>query len=126
MVDVDGTLVGIYRNGTRSLRPFAVAALELLAARGPVFLWSLAGAENADRLLVEYPELARHVSGTFEKPELPTGVEAVYCIDDEESEEPPARAGCVIVDSYREGPDSGQQLLEAAKTIAAWIKEGPK
>lgn len=46
LVDVDGTLAGIYRNGKRPLRSSAPGALKLLSEHAPVFLWSIVGAES--------------------------------------------------------------------------------
>lgn len=53
LVDVDGTLVGPYKAGTRTLRPSAQEALRLLEQQTPVFLWSIARGENWQRLLEE-------------------------------------------------------------------------
>src|SRR5258708_4122514 len=48
LVDVDGTLVGPYRNGKRELRDSAYDALAILAEVAPVFLWSIVRADNGD------------------------------------------------------------------------------
>ncbi len=118
LVDVDGTLAGVYRHGRRPLRPSAPAALELLSRRAPVFLWSVAGAENAVRLLIEHPAVVPWVSGCWGKQDFPLGrVGRAYCIDDQRVDAAVAAAHAVfLVDCYQGGHDSGA-LMEAAEAL---------
>ena len=74
LVDVDGTLAGLYLNGVRELRSTAIPALKILSDHAPVFLWSVVGYENGGRLLREYPELREFISGCFDKENLPLGL----------------------------------------------------
>jgi hypothetical protein len=48
-----------------------VAALEILSQEAPVFLGSIAGAENGRRLLQKFPVLGPFVSGCFGNEEFP-------------------------------------------------------
>ncbi len=59
LVDVDGTLAGVYRNGRRPIRPTAEVALRLRSSYAPVFLGSIAGEENGRRSLRSTPRTAR-------------------------------------------------------------------
>jgi hypothetical protein len=122
MVDVDGTLAGVYRNGRRPLRETAPAALELLSQAAPVILWSTGGPDNCLRLLAEYPELDRYVCHVAHKIGFPVWlIYRPYCIDDNESEDAVFQCERVIIDTLKEGKDSGQ-LIEAAQLIAQDIR----
>jgi hypothetical protein len=122
LVDVDGTLAGIYRSGRRNLRPSAVAALEILSREAPVFLWSIAGAENGWRLLQEFPALAPLVSGCFGKDEFPLHlVDVPFAIDDECVDEVVLECRYVFVETHDEGRDS-DSLLGAARVVVAAIQ----
>lgn len=125
LVDVDGTLVGPYREGTRQLRPTAARALSLLSGVIPVFLWSIVGAENGWRLVREFPEIAHLVEGCYGKDDFPLHlVETAYAIDDEDIDE--SVRGCealALVDTYDGSHDSGL-LLEAAHGILALVSSG--
>ncbi len=124
LIDVDGTLAGIYRGGRRPLRPGARAALERLAAVADVYLWSVAGRENADRLLREYPELAPHVRGTFEKDEaVLEQFDDAYCIDDEEIDEAVLRCHRAIVSPYDAGDEEDGLLWRAADFLIESIRD---
>lgn len=124
LVDIDGTLAGLYEKGVRELRSTAVPALKLLSEHAPVFLWSAAGNVNCEGLLQEYPELRKFISGCYSKDDFPVDlVERPYCIDDDVNHE--NIYGCryvILKDSYNGGKDSGD-LMEAAKVIVADIKK---
>jgi hypothetical protein len=119
-VDVDGTLAGPYRQGKRELRSSAREALAMLSEVAPVFLWSAVGAENATRLLGEFPELRPYVKGCYGKVDFPLDtVELTYAIDDEALDEPVLACHRVgLCDSYRGGPDSEDLLLVASAIVA--------
>ena len=124
LVDVDGTLAGLYENCIRPLRPSAIPALKLLSDHAPVFLWSVVGHENGRRLLREYPELREFISGCFDKELFPLDrVEVPYCIDDNVNHEKVYGCQHVILEtSYLGGKDTGD-LMEAAEVIVADIKK---
>ena len=123
LIDVDGTLAGVYRNGRRSLRPSAPEALKLLSHHAPVFLWSIAGADNPRRLLQEFPCLRRYVSGCYGKDDFPLDlVNHPFCIDDEALDEQVTQSDHVILpDSFHGGEDTGS-LMEAASMIVTRLK----
>ena len=123
LVDIDGTLAGLYEKGVRELRSTAIPALKLLSDHAPVFLWSAAGNVNGEGLLQEYPELRKFISGCYSKDDFPVDlVERPYCIDDDVNHENIYGCRHVILEgSYNGGKDSGD-LMEAAKVIVADIK----
>ncbi len=125
LVDVDGTLAGIYRNGKRPLRSSAPGALKILSEHAPVFLWSIVGAENAERLIQDYPEVSRYVSGCYGKEDFPMGmVNQVYCIDDQLVDEQVIDAeNVVLVDCYEGGENTGL-LMDAVKAVIKHIGSG--
>jgi hypothetical protein len=127
LVDVDGTLAGVYRNGKRPLRSSAPDALKMLSAHAPVFLWSIVGAENGERLLGEFPQIARYVSGCWAKENFPMDkVEKIYCIDDQLVDEQVVNAENVfLVDCYEGGGDS-DMLMEAARAVVRLLRQGWK
>jgi hypothetical protein len=121
-VDVDGTLVGPYRRGARELRPSAVEALAMLAEVAPVFLWSIAGPENGERLLEEFPSLSRHIAGAYGKSDFPLEtVSRPFAIDDEAID--PAVLSCrhFILDSSYFGGTETEDLHRAASAVVAEI-----
>lgn len=119
LVDVDGTLASAYRGGRRELRPSAMVALDLLSEHAPVFLWSVAGADNGDRLMHEFPGLTRYVQSAWMKSEFPLDkVDHPYCIDDMDLDDEVHRCTCVILnETWDGGADSGD-LVEASQLIA--------
>jgi len=121
LIDVDGTLAGPYKHGYRKLHPTALSAIKMLAKRTHVFLWSIAGADNGKRLIREFPELKRYITGCYGKDEFPLDtVQQAYCIDDEAMDPQLFKCNYLIVDTYNGGADSGL-LLEAAGTIVDHI-----
>ena len=125
LVDVDGTLATGYNGGVREIRPSALDALRILSEYAEIFLWSIAGSENGQRLLEEFPELEDYVSGSYGKRDFPKDkFDRVYCIDDEEIDEEVLSENHVILnDSYAGGEDNGL-LLEAVRLIVnSIIKE---
>ena len=105
LVDVDGTLAGIYRARKRPLRSPAPGALKMLSEHASVFLWSIVGAENAERLIKEYPQISQYVSGCYGKEDFPMDmVDQIYCIDDQLVDEQVINADNVfLVDCYEGG-----------------------
>jgi hypothetical protein len=126
LVDIDGTLAGLYENGKRKLRPSAIPALKLLSDHAPVSLWSNVGHENGRRLLREYPDLREFISGCFDKEDFPLDrVEVPYAIDDDPNHEKVYGCNRVILEeSYLGGKDTGD-LMEAGEMIIADIKRRP-
>ncbi len=123
MVDVDGTLAGVYKNGDRPVRDDVEKALKMLSDVAPVILWSMGGTDNCTRLLCEHQELIPYVSHIAHKIGFPIElIKQPYCIDDQEADEAVIQCDRVIVDTYFGGEDSGQ-LLEAARLIVAAIKK---
>lgn len=123
LVDVDGTLVGPYRNGRRELRASACEALKLLAQQAPVFLWSIAGRDNGVRLIEEYPEIAPSVTGSFSKEEFPLHlIESPFAIDDDGVDDAVIRCHHVILNEPYEGGEDSGCLMEAAQTILSAIR----
>ena len=122
-VDVDGTLAGPYRQGRRELRPSAREALAMLAGVAPVFLWSIVGVDNPQRLLQEFPELRPHVKGCYGKLDFPLDtVDRAYAIDDEAVDEPVLACHCVgICETYRGGAED-DDLLRIASVVVAEIR----
>lgn len=127
LVDVDGTLAGIYKQGSRPIRPSAVEALSMLSSHMAVLLWSVAGAENGLRLISEYPEIAPFISGVFDKADFPFHkVESVYAIDDEDCDDSVQRCHFVaLIDKYFSGNDSGM-LVEAAMKVIKHYNENKR
>lgn len=123
LVDVDGTLVGPYKAGLRALRPSAQEALCLLAQHAPVFLWSIAGAENGQRLLEEYPELRPFIVGSYGKEDFPLHlITRPIAIDDEGIDDVVLSCEHIILgETYEGGADSGV-LLEAARIVVDTIQ----
>ena len=96
--------------------------MEMLSQVAPVILWSTGGPDNGLRLLVEYPELDRYVCHVAHKIGFPVWlINRPYCIDDNESEDAVVQCERVIVDTFKEGEDSGQ-LLEAARVVVQDIR----
>jgi hypothetical protein len=118
LVDVDGTLASRYHGGVRKIRPSTLDALRTLSDYAEVFLWSIAGSENGQRLLEEFSELEDYVSGSYGKRDFPKDkFDRVYCIDDEEIDEEVLSEDHVILnDSYDGGEDNGL-LLKAVRII---------
>nr|MBC8385397.1 hypothetical protein [Candidatus Cloacimonadota bacterium] len=84
LIDVDGTLASPYFNGKRKIRPTAEEAMSRISKYAELYLWSIAGSDNGDRLLQEFPELQKYISGTFAKEDFPKQkFGQIYCIDDE-------------------------------------------
>jgi hypothetical protein len=124
LVDVDGTLASTYQEGNRQLRPTALSAIKTLSNHAPVFLWSVAGAENAERLTSEFPQLMPYIAGCYDKKDFPLElVENLYCIDDEEFDSVVLQCNYVILnETYDGGPDSGL-LMEATRSIVNHMSE---
>jgi hypothetical protein len=123
LVDVDGTLAGIYRAGKRQLRETAVAALDLLSQQVPVFLWSIAGAENGARLIREFPALKTLVSGCFGKADFPIHlVDAPIAIDDECADQVVLDCNDVILGQSYDGGEDTDSLIRAARIVVAAIQ----
>lgn len=130
LIDVDGTLAGLYRNGQRELRASAVDALKLLAQHAPVFLWSIAGAENGQRLIEEYPEILKYVAGSYGKENFPLDlIERPFAIDDEDLDDIVLRCNHVVLNETYEGGEDSGGLLEAARIVMealqqeGWIRQ---
>ena len=125
LVDVDGTLAGKYRGERRPLRPGAAVALRRLSEVAEVYLWSVAGRGNPERLLREYPELRPHVRGTFDKSALlPDRFGRAICIDDEEIDPAVLARERIIVSTYDAGDQDDGLLVSAADRIVAAILTG--
>jgi hypothetical protein len=121
-VDVDGTLVGPYRRGARELRPSAVEVVAMLADAAPVFLWSIVGPDNGRRLLKEFPELDRHVTGTCGKSDSPLETVArPFAIDDEAIDACVLACRHFILDSSYFGGADTDDLRRAATAVIAEI-----
>ncbi len=97
----------------------------MLSEHAPVFLWSIVGAENAERLIQEYPEISQCVSGCYGKEDFPMGmVDQVFCIDDQLVDEQVVNAENVfLVDCYEGGGDS-DMLMEAARVVVRLLRQG--
>jgi hypothetical protein len=122
-VDVDGTLAGPYQDGRRELRPSAREVLAMLAEVAPVFLWSIVGSENGTRLLEEFPELRRHVSGSHGKTEaLLDAIARPFAIDDELLDAAVLRCRHFILDTSYFGGAEEADLLRAATAIVDEIR----
>ena len=89
----------------------------------PVFLWSIAGAENGLSLMAQFPELTKIISGCFSKENFPIElIDNPFAIDDEGVDPVVLRCHHVILgETYEGGEDSGT-LIEAAEIIVAAIK----
>ena len=125
LVDVDGTLAGPYRQGRRELRPSAREVLAMLAEAAPVFLWSIVGADNGERLLDEYPELRPHVRGCYGKEDFPLDrVDRAFAIDDEAYDAPVMRCYCFLLDASYRGGGEEDDLRRAAIELIADIRGG--
>src|SRR5262245_15473108 len=123
LVDVDGTLAGKYRGDRRPLRPGAADALRRLSEVAEVYLWSVAGRGNPERLLREYPELRPHVHGTVDKSALPPDrFDRAYCIDDEEIDPAVLARERIIVRTYDEGDRDDGLLVRSADRIGEAIR----
>jgi hypothetical protein len=123
-VDVDGTLVGPYRAGKRELRASASEVLAMLAEVAPVFLWSVVGAENGTRLLHEYPELQRYVTGSHGKADFPLDtVDTPFAIDDELLDDAVLRCRHFVLDtSYFGGVEEGDLRRAASAVVEEIVK----
>jgi hypothetical protein len=123
LVDVDGTLAGLYRQGKRELRSSAREALAMLSEVAPVYLWSIVGADNGTRLLREFPELRPYVKGCYGKLDFPLEtVDLAYAIDDEALDAPVLACHRVgLCDTFQGGRESGE-LLRIASAIVAEIR----
>ena len=123
MVDVDGTLAGVYEGDVRPVRENVAKALEILSKLAPVILWSMGGEDNCMRLLREHPELIPQVSYIGHKIGFPLElIKHPFCIDDQEADEIVLQCDRVIVDTYYGGKDSGQ-FLEATRIVAKAVEE---
>ena len=123
LVDVDGTLAGLYRQGKRELRASAAEALKLLAQQAPVFLWSIAGAENGQRLIEEYPEIRNDVGGSYGKQDFPLHlIKSPFAIDDEELDDVVLQCHHVILNETYEGGEDSGALLKAAQIVVDAIQ----
>jgi hypothetical protein len=123
MVDVDGTLADVYREGRRRLRPGTLPALRALAEVAPVILWSSAGPDNGMRLVAEYYELDPYVCHFASKIGFPLElIEHPYCIDDNDAEDVVLQCKRVIVETF-EGEDDPGPIKEAARLIIEDIRE---
>ena len=123
LVDIDGTLAGLYENGIRPLQPSAIPALKLLSDHAPIFLWSIVGHENGRRLLREYPELREFISGCFDKELFPLErVEVPYAIDDNVNHEKVYGCHHVILEVSFLGGEDTSDLMVASEVIVADIK----
>ncbi len=120
LFDVDGTIGGLYRDGHRPLRPGTLEAMERLAGFGPVFVWSIVDG-NASRLLEEYPELRRFVTGAASKDAFWDcyTVDHAFAVDDLDLDEPVRRCHIVLVSEYSGGDGDDGQLRSAVD----WIVE---
>ena len=122
-VDVDGTLVGPYHRDQRELRPSACDALAMLAEVAPVFLWSIVGPENGTRLLEEFPELRRYVTGSHGKAEFPLDtIQYPFAIDDESLDDAVLRCRHFILDASYFGGAEDSDLLRAASGVVEEIR----
>jgi hypothetical protein len=118
LVDVDGTLAGLYRQGKRELRASSAESLKLLAQQAPVFLWSTAGAENGLRLMQEYSEIKGYVAGSYGKQDFPLHlIESPFAIDDEELDDVVLQCHHVSLNETYEGGENSGDLLEAAQIV---------
>ena len=123
LVDVDGTLVGPYHRGRRELRRSAPVALAMLSEVAPVFLWSIAGSDNGDRLQQEFPEIGSLVMGSFGKHGFPLDlVDTAYAIDDEGIDAPVTRCRYVLLDRAYWGGAESDDLVRAAELIVAELR----
>jgi hypothetical protein len=95
----------------------------MLAEVAPVFLWSIVGTDNGERLLREFPELRPHVKGCYGKLDFPLDtVDRAYAIDDEAVDAPVL--GChqiLLVDTYR-GGDENDDFLGLASVLINEIR----
>lgn len=124
LVDVDGTLAGPYKTGTRALRSSAHEALSLLTQHATVFLWSIAGAENGQRLLEEYPELRSLIAGNYGKEDFPLHlIERPIAIDDEGIDDVVLQCEHIILGETYEGEADTGSLLEAARIVVEAIQQ---
>lgn len=124
LVDVDGTLVGPYRNGVRELRQSAPAVLEMLASHAPVFLWSIVGADNPERVLKEFPVLKPFISGCYAKQEFPIqNVANAYCIDDTDLDKEIFQCHYYLLPDCYNGGDDTPSLVHAATDLIQAIEE---
>ena len=126
-VDVDGTLAGPYHDGRRELRASAREVLAMLAAEAPVFLWSIVGPENGSRLLREFPELRRHVTGSYGKAEAPLDmIERPFAIDDESLDDVVLRCRHFILSATYFGGAEEDDLRRVASAIVDEIRVRPR
>lgn len=123
LIDVDGTLASAYRNGRRELRPSALKVIKLLSSNAPVFLWSIAGERNGERLIEEFSELQPYIQGCWGKDEFPLDmVDYPYCIDDLDLDEVVKRCNHVILGQTWDGGNDPADLAEAARIIVEALK----
>jgi hypothetical protein len=124
LVDVDGTLAGPYKEGKRTLRPSVLEALKLLAQHAPVFLWSIVGAENGQRLIEEYPKIRQYVAGSFSKQDFPLHlIERPFAIDDEDLDPTVLACDHVILSETYDGGEDSDSLLEAARLVVQALQQ---
>jgi len=98
--------------------------MRALQRHAPVFLWSVAGRENGERLLNEYSDLRSLVTGCFDKDSFPVErVRCVYCIDDEAVDEVVRSAHHFLVPTFNELPDPGG-FLDAVTDLLRSLRSG--
>jgi hypothetical protein len=90
----------------------------MLSEHAPVFLWSIVGAKNGERLLQEFPQISPYVSGCYGKEDFPMDMlDHVFCIDDQLIDEQVANADNVfLVDCYEGREDTGL-LMDALRAV---------
>ncbi|MEI6206085.1 MAG: metallophosphoesterase family protein [Desulfuromonadales bacterium] len=121
LIDVDGTLASPYQNGVRELRATAIPTLRLLAKHAPVFLWSIVGSDNAQRLVREFPDLESIITGCYGKDDFPLYlVDVPYAIDDEGVDVAVLNCNHVVLDDCYNGGEDNSVFVEAAHIV---IKE---
>jgi hypothetical protein len=105
------------------LRASAADTLKLLAQHAPVFLWSIAGADNGHRLLEEYPEIRNYVAGSYGKQDFPLHlIECPFAIDDETLDDVVLQCNHIILNKSYEGGKDSPDLLEAAPIVAETLQ----
>lgn len=123
LIDVDGTLASAYRNGRRELRPSSLEFIKLLSSNASVFLWSIAGKRNAERLIEEFSQLQPFIQGCWGKDEFPFEmVNYPYCIDDTDLDEAVRRCNHIILGQTWDGGDDPGDLAKAARIVVESLK----